>query len=308
MTLSILVPIYNVADKIERCVVSLMEQTYPDIEYIFVNDCTPDNSVDLLQRVIERYPHRQEQVRILHHDVNKGLAGARNTGYDTASGEVIMIVDSDDYVPRDACENLMRKMQETGADIVSGAYVDLLPGGEKQVVPPADYAQPRSLRRHLCLSFGHCMLWSRVYKATLFASPEMRAQEGVNLSEDYMMTSRLLLGARTAYVNDVVYFYDETDVCDYGKIYDRHIDQTTRSVSRVDEYYRAHQAGKPYLPYIQLAYLHVIRSACQAGLPSDEAQGNLCWWARPIAAMMCHRCTFALGSVLYKVFRAFLVR
>lgn len=308
MTLSILVPIYNVADKIERCVVSLMEQTYADIEYIFVNDCTPDNSIEVLQRVVDRYPERREQVRILHHEVNKGLGGARNTGYDTASGEVIMIVDSDDYIPTDACEKLLRKMQESGADIVSGAYVHLLPENEQQLVPPADYEQQRLFRKHLCLGYGHCMLWSRVYKAALFASPEMRALEGVNLSEDYMMTSRLLLNAKTAFIDDVVYYYDETEVRDYGKIYDKHIGQLTRSVECVDAFYRAHTSARRYLPLIQMAYLYVIRCACQANLSCDEARARLRWWASPMAMLMRCRCTYALGNFLYKSVRALLVR
>ena len=62
---SILVPIYNVSQFIERCAVSLFEQTFQDIEYIFVNDCTPDDSIDVLNKVIARYPNRQSQIKII---------------------------------------------------------------------------------------------------------------------------------------------------------------------------------------------------------------------------------------------------
>lgn len=307
MKISILVPIYNVASKIERCVISLMEQTYPDIEYIFVNDCTPDNSMEVLQQVVDRYPERKAQVRILRHDVNKGLAGARNTGYGAATGDAIMIVDSDDYITSDACEKLLREMQQSGADIVSGAYISLRPNKEQVTLPPADYTKKQSLKKHLCLSFGNCMLWSRLYKASLFASPEMRAKEGVNLSEDYMMTSRLLLNATTSTIDEVVYYYDEMEVRDYGKIYTSHIGQMTQSVKCVEDYYRQHHAGHRYLSLIQMAYLYVIRCASQSQLPADAAYAQLCWWTRPIAAMLKNKRTYALGNFVYKAIRALLV-
>ena len=64
---SILVPVYGVEKYIGKCAESLFSQTFQDIEYIFVNDCTPDHSIDLLQEILMRYPERKEQVKIIHH-------------------------------------------------------------------------------------------------------------------------------------------------------------------------------------------------------------------------------------------------
>lgn len=305
---SILVPVYNVADKIERCAVSLFEQTYKDIEYVFVNDCTPDNSIEVLENVLERYPERKSEVRILHNERNMKLAGARNRLYDAATGDLIMIVDSDDYIATDACEKLVKKMQETGADIVSGTYISLRPNGEKVTVPSADFSKKQAFKKLLCLSYGNCMLWSRLYKASLFASPEMRAIEGVNLSEDYMMTSRVMLGAKMATIDDVVYYYDETEVRDYSKIYEGHINQTERSVAAVYDYFNAKgEMAKHYLPCIQMAFLGIIRTAAKAGLKADDAYSKLEWWAKPIALLMNKKSTFAIANVLYKIVRALLI-
>lgn len=306
MTISILVPIYNVADKIERCAVSLLEQTYPDLEYIFVNDCTPDDSIDVLQRVVDRYPNRKEQVRILHHEENKGLAGARNTGYDFASGELWMVVDSDDSIPVDACEKLYARMQETGADVVSGSMLSYKPGGQEVMVRTAYPNKKARLKRQLCLSLVSGSLCGSLYRRETFDG--LRATEGVNLAEDYMMCNRVLLEASVAFIDDVVYFYDETEVHDYGQIYDKHIDQLTQAVQTVDDYYRQHPAGHGYLPMIQMAYLYVIRCACQAALACDEARARLRWWAKPMAALMQRHFTFALGNFLYKAVRTLLVR
>ena len=85
MKISVLVPIYGVADYIEECLVSLFEQTYQDLEYIFVDDCSPDNSLQILEGVILRYPERQQQVHVIHHEYNRGLGAARATALAAAT-------------------------------------------------------------------------------------------------------------------------------------------------------------------------------------------------------------------------------
>ncbi|MBO5667722.1 MAG: glycosyltransferase family 2 protein, partial [Lentisphaeria bacterium] len=85
---SVCIPVYGVEKYIERCARSLFEQTMRDgIEFIFVNDCTPDKSIEILEQILSEYPHRQEQTKIIHHKQNGGLVAARNTGLAHASGE-----------------------------------------------------------------------------------------------------------------------------------------------------------------------------------------------------------------------------
>ena len=108
---SILVPVYGVEKYIERCARSLFEQTYENLEYIFVNDCTPDKSMEILMRVMEDYPNRKGNVRIFHHEHNRGLSAARNTALDAATSPFVTHVDSDDYLDCDV-------------DYISGGGVD----------------------------------------------------------------------------------------------------------------------------------------------------------------------------------------
>lgn len=306
---SILVPIYNVADKIERCAVSLFEQTYKDIEYVFVNDCTPDNSIEVLEKVMERYPERKGQVKILHNETNLKQSGTRNVLLSNFTGEMLMFVDSDDYLSTDACEKLYNKMQETGADIVCGSHISLQPGGKEVIIPVEDFSKPRGLKKLLCMSYGTHSFCSRLYKAWVFANPEMRVVKGVNLSEDYMLISRVMLKAKMASIKDVVYYYDQTEEHDYSKIYEGHINQTERSVSEVYRYYNANKdIAQPYLPCLQMAFLSVIRTAARAGLQAPLAYGQLKWWARPIAWLMNKKSTFAIANVLYKSVRTIMVR
>ncbi len=83
--ISLLIPVYGVEKYIERCARSLFGQTYQNIEYIFVDDCTKDSSIAVLKKVLDDYPFRKEQVTIIHHNFNKGLSAARNTAFNHAT-------------------------------------------------------------------------------------------------------------------------------------------------------------------------------------------------------------------------------
>lgn len=115
---SILVPVYKVEKYIEKCAMSLFEQTYDNIEYIFVDDCSPDDSIALLESIMERYPKRKEQVKIVKHEKNMGLSNARNTALLSANGTYVMHVDSDDYVDKTIVEVLLSEALKEEADIV----------------------------------------------------------------------------------------------------------------------------------------------------------------------------------------------
>lgn len=100
MTVSILVPIYNGEKYIERSARSFFEQSYTDLNYIFVNDCSTDKSVEILLRVLDDYPKRKPSVRIVNHSVNRGLAAVRNTAVNLCSSEFLIHADSDDWMER----------------------------------------------------------------------------------------------------------------------------------------------------------------------------------------------------------------
>ena len=121
---TICIPVYNVEKYIERCARSLFEQTLDDLEFIFVDDCTPDRSVKILKSIIEEYQLRFAEknytARIERMPTNSGLAAVRRQGYQFASGDYITFCDSDDVMPADAIETLYNLAVESGADIVSG--------------------------------------------------------------------------------------------------------------------------------------------------------------------------------------------
>ena len=110
--ISVVVPVYKVEKYLDRCVESLLAQTYQNVEIILVDDGSPDNCPQLC----DAYAGKYDQIRVIHQE-NKGLSGARNTGIDHAKGELIAFVDSDDKWSPYFLESLYRAMKEHDADI-----------------------------------------------------------------------------------------------------------------------------------------------------------------------------------------------
>ena len=108
IAISVVVPVYGVERYIERCVRSLFSQTMIEgVEFIFVNDCTKDKSMEILMDLLKQYPSRQSQVRVVDHKENMGLAAARITALNLAKGEYVINLDSDDYFERDMLECIL---------------------------------------------------------------------------------------------------------------------------------------------------------------------------------------------------------
>ena len=109
-TVSIIVPIYKVERYVQQCARSVLSQSYPSIQFIFVDDCTPDRSIELLESLIDaEFPKLKERITIIRKPVNEGLPQARKTGVAAATGDFIMHVDSDDWIEPDALQKLVAK-------------------------------------------------------------------------------------------------------------------------------------------------------------------------------------------------------
>lgn len=119
---SVIVPIYNVERYIERCARSLMEQTLEGIEFIFVDDCGTDTSVEILIKTLADYPQRAANIILIHNEQNLGLSRTRKKGFETAHGEYLITCDSDDWVEPDAYQKLYDQAVATQADIVVCDY------------------------------------------------------------------------------------------------------------------------------------------------------------------------------------------
>ena len=189
---SICVPVYGVEKYIEQCAESLMNQTYDHIEYVFVDDYTTDDSINILERVIAKYPNRLNAVSIIHHKENLGLAGARNTAVSNAKGEYVFHVDSDDWLDETCIEDLVRFACERQSDFVSCGFFMEYGNRQKEIIHPYYKDKWKSFSLIVAdINIINHQIWGNLIKTSLYKKNQIEATVGVNQSEDYAVMPRL---------------------------------------------------------------------------------------------------------------------
>ena len=123
------IPVYNVAEYVEKSLMSALNQTFDDIEFLLIDDKGTDNSMAIVRDIVTNHP-RNEDVRIIEHEKNMGIATARNTALDNATGEFLFFLDSDDIIIPDCIEMLYAKMTEYPVDFVASSYQKVYPKGK----------------------------------------------------------------------------------------------------------------------------------------------------------------------------------
>lgn len=205
---SILVPVYKVEDYIERCARSLFEQTYSNLEFIFVDDCSPDDSVEILGRIMDDYPARKEAVRIIRHNHNRGLAASRNTALDNASGEFVFAVDSDDWLELDAVDKLVNRQIETSADIVAGNMIMHRKDGDEVFAESSCSNKEELVLLQLQRTWDHTVC-RKLIRQSLYENYGIRCIEGCDMTEDrYQMVHLVYYAESYAKIEDIIYHYE----------------------------------------------------------------------------------------------------
>lgn len=249
---SILVPIYGTELYIEKCARTLFEQTYDNIEFIFVNDCTIDNSVNVLKRVLEEYPLRKSQTRIIEHKENKGLAGSRLTGLQNATGEYVWCVDSDDYVEKNAVEVLLPYMLDD-YDFISFNYF-LNDGKTTTKFESKELNVENLLTNRIPPS-----IWKCVVKRNLYYNNGIWPVVGINVSEDYLLTARLILLAQKKILLDkeFLYYYNVSNLDSYmNNMKESSFENCVDSALIIYDFYRNKE--KLFLYKKQLVYMLAV--------------------------------------------------
>lgn len=205
--ISVIVPVYRVEEYLERCVKSILSQTYKNLEVILVDDGSPDQCPAICDACAEK----DARVKVIHQE-NKGLSGARNAGIDAASGEYLAFVDSDDYVSPHFIEELYQLLQDTGCAIGQCRFSYVKGDG---LVEESDSAfciyRGESLMEQL---YGpeekatcFVVAWNKLYRAELFKETGIRYPEG-RIHEDEATTYRLFHEAKKlAFLDRALYGY-----------------------------------------------------------------------------------------------------
>lgn len=194
--ISIIVPVYNVEHELSRCVDSILNQSYTNIEVILVDD----GSTDRCPSICDAFVMKDRRVRVIHKP-NGGLSSARNAGLREASGEWILYVDSDDYILNDSCERLIAVGAKYDCDIVSADAIREFNGGREYMVHGslADgkcYPSRDFIIKTVKPCEWYAPAWLNLYKRSFLIENNLFFVEGL-LHEDMEMQPRVFLAAKT---------------------------------------------------------------------------------------------------------------
>ena len=204
--ISVIVPVYSVEEYLEKCVNSIINQTYKNLEIILVDDGTPDNC----GKICDEFALRDNRVKVIH-KTNGGLSSARNAGLDIMTGDYVAFVDSDDWIEDNMYECLLNNLVEFDADMSFGGVADELEGENGyKIAKISDYGckEPFSediidaMRRYF---HGTWAAWDKLYKASLFET--IRFPVGEINEDEAIVIDLLSLCDKICYTPEVLYHY-----------------------------------------------------------------------------------------------------
>lgn len=227
--ISVIVPVYNVEQYIERCLESICAQTWSDMEVLCINDGSTDQSGE----ICEKYAKRDNRIKVFYRE-NGGAAAARNVGLQYATGEYIGFVDPDDWIEPDMFEAVIKRMESCDADMgVCGFYKNWDDKEIEMLNQPAVELSPfdreavfyYAFKRYSYKSFAG-YLWNKIFKRKLLTESQNSVcfDEELKVCEDVLFFSMVALRVKRAvYVDSAKYHYyqRDTSLCHAGSLEER---------------------------------------------------------------------------------------
>lgn len=208
--LSIIIPVYNVENYISKCIHSVIRQAHCNMEVILVDDCGRPESINIAEQILSK---SSITWRIIHHEYNRGLAAARNSGVAAASGKYIFFLDSDDYLAENCLESLLNKAEESQAEIIFGNYMcvfgdKIIPGNRTRKM---DFiAADTAIIGHIRGDYAP-MAWNRLILHSWYKTTGVSFIEGILHEDEPWALSLALRCHRIAYINNITYYYQQRE-------------------------------------------------------------------------------------------------
>lgn len=256
LLISVVVPIYNVEHYLERCLDSIISQTYTNLEIILVDDGSTDRS----GAIADAYAAKDSRVKVIHQK-NGGLSIARNTGIEACRGEYLLFIDSDDYIAPNMCERLLSRLTEADADIAIGGFYRVDSHGTAEFAPPSQQINSKTdiTQQYFKNKSAYLVIvWNKLYKTALFRFPTPLRFAPHMLEEDEIFSYRILYRAsRIVTVDQPLYYYVQRE----GSI--MHDGNELKHLlvwpEIIREYYRwAEEDAPDMMPLIEWAGIHTF--------------------------------------------------
>ena len=215
---SVIVPVYNTEKFIERAIVSLMEQTLDDIQFIIIDDGSKDNSFEIIKKVIARYPSRMNQVTLITRG-NKGVAATRAEGMEIAQGQYVIHLDSDDWVEPNWLESMYTKALLDNADVVVCDFAMVYQGHQEDYHNNVANLGRECVKRLLSgeISNSNC---DKLVSRELLNKYKIHFHGGFEMGEEFLVSLLVFINSqRVTHVDQVLFYYNRTNENSLTKSY-----------------------------------------------------------------------------------------
>lgn len=201
--ISIIVPIYKVENYLERCINSILNQTFKDYELLLIDDGSPDNCAN----ICDKFSKIDSRIKVIHQQ-NHGVAYTRNVGISLAKGEYVTFVDSDDYVDKDFLSELYNKAEQQKLDFVYCNYFRCKSNKQEEITEKECHAPMEAINASLEGTLDG-YLWLKLIRNSILKENCITFEENINLWEDIIFTIKVLFSCKSVgYVNKCLYYYN----------------------------------------------------------------------------------------------------
>ena len=206
--LSVILPVYNVEKYLENCLESIVGQSYDDTEIICVNDGSSDGS----ENIIKSFATKDDRVKLINQQ-NLGAAAARNTGLDSAKGEYVIILDSDDFIEKYALGKMYKKAKESDLDILIAYSYDLDDKTGERILPKyhlkSQYLPAKEVFNYkdipdYIFNFSVGWAWDKLYKRSFIEKHGLRFPNLQNTEDAYFVFMSLVLAEKMSVINEAL--------------------------------------------------------------------------------------------------------
>ena len=234
---SILVPFYNVEKYVGRCVESLFTQTYPNIEYIFVNDCTPDRSMEVIQERINKYDVG-EKCKMIVHNENKGICTSRNDCLDNATGDYVLFIDSDDYIDKEMVELLVEAAVKDSADISGCGYTEEY--DDHSVDFHQNYTNDyNEMLKAITVLTIKGVMWKLLIRRSIIEDNHIRFMPEKNMVDDYLFCCQVFYYSQSfTGVDKCMYHYIQFNPNNYSQRTFYNINHQAQAIIEAEKFYK----------------------------------------------------------------------
>jgi glycosyltransferase involved in cell wall biosynthesis len=231
--ISVIVPVYNAGNYLNRTILSVLNQTYKNFELIIINDGSTDCSLNILEQII----NRDSRIVVLTQD-NKGVTAARKLGWSIATGDYITFLDADDSFYTNSLEILVNELYEDDYDIINGSFVSV-PSGRKWIHEDIKIMNSVEYLKSIIFNKTYLAIYASLYKKSIFHSNSFEFDRNLKIGEDVLVN--IEIGSRVKKVkniNNIVYKYTDNNEKSAMTIIERHPNYYKRFFLIRDELYR----------------------------------------------------------------------